>query len=167
MRGEWPANTGGMKITASAERVIDAPAGRVYGYIRDFREHHPRFLPPHFSDFRVESGGIGAGTLHRFKMTLAGRTTEYRVRVGEPEPGRVLIESAPAHCMLTTFTVDREADGSSRVRIDTTWYTPGVKGFVERLVAPRMLRRVYAEELSLLDRYAREAVAPKPAAAAA
>jgi hypothetical protein len=25
--------------------------------------HHPRFLPPAFSDFEVESGGIGAGTL--------------------------------------------------------------------------------------------------------
>lgn len=142
-----------MKISASAERHIDAPAGRVYEYIRDFREHHPKFLPSQFSDFTVEAGGIGAGTLHSFKMTLGGRTTEYRVRVGEPEPGRVLIESAPAHCMLTTFTVDRE-DGGSRVRIDTSWYSTGIQGFVERLVAPRMLEKVYEEELRLLEQYA-------------
>lgn len=142
-----------MKITASAERHIDAPAGRIYSYIRDFREHHPRFLPPQFSDFEVEAGGIGSGTLHSFKMTLGGRTTEYRVRVGEPEPGRVLIESAPARCMLTTFTVDPE-DGGSRVRIDTTWYSAGVQGVVERLVAPRMLAKVYEEELRLLEQYA-------------
>ena len=145
-----------MQIIVSAERRIDAPARRVYTYIRDFREHHPHFLPGQFSDFRVESGGVGAGTVHSFKMTLGGRTTSYRVRVGEPEPGRVLIESDPARRMLTTFTVDAEMDGSSRVRIETRWYTDGVAGFVERMVAPRMLRRVYQAELDLLDRYARD-----------
>ena len=164
MLGAGPSNTERMKISASAERHIDAPAGRVYEYIRDFREHHPKFLPPQFSDFTVEAGGIGAGTLHSFKMTLGGRTTEYRVRVGEPEPGRVLIESAPARCMLTTFTVDRE-DGGSRVRIDTSWYSTGVQGLVERLVAPRMLVKVYEEELRMLDQYAMSLQQPTSMAA--
>src|SRR5688500_18232718 len=129
-----------MQIIASAERHIDAPARRVYHYIRDFREHHPRFLPPQFSDFRIETGGIGAGTVHSFSMTLGGRTTEYRVRVGEPEPGRVLIESDPSRRMLTTFTVDSDGGGGSRVRIETRWHTNGVQGLVERLVAPRTLQ---------------------------
>jgi hypothetical protein len=143
-----------MKITASAERRIDAPARRVYEYIRDFRRHHPNFLPPQFTDFEVETGGIGAGTVHRFRMTLGGRTADYRVRVGEPEPGRILIESDPSRCMLTTFTVDPEPSGGSTVRIDTRWFADGIGGLVERMVAPRMLRRVYREELELLDRYA-------------
>jgi hypothetical protein len=43
----------------SAEAVVDAPADRVYLYLADMREHHPRFLPPAFSDFRVESGVSG------------------------------------------------------------------------------------------------------------
>jgi hypothetical protein len=149
-----------MKIIVSAERRIDAPARRVYHYIRDFREHHPRFLPPQFSDFQVESGGVGAGTVHSFTMTLGGRSTQYRVRVGEPEPGRVLIESDPSRRMLTTFTVDPELDGGSRVRIETRWFTDGLQGLVERIVAPRMLRRVYQAELNLLDRYARDTPAP-------
>jgi len=149
-----------MQITASAERRIDAPARRVYHYIRDFRDHHPRFLPPQFSNFQVESGGVGAGTIHSFTMTLGGRATEHRVRVGEPEPGRVLIESDPSRRMLTTFTVDPEMDGGSMVRIETRWFTDGLKGFVERLVAPRMLRRVYRAELTLLNRYARDTPAP-------
>ncbi len=151
-----------MQITASAERRIDAPAARVYNYIADFRRHHPNFLPSSFSDFEIEFGGVGAGTVHRFRMTLGGRTTDYRVRVGEPEPGRVLIESDPARRMLTTFTVDRETASSSRVRIETRWYTDGIKGAVERVVAPRMLERVYREELERLDRYATD-----PAGAAA
>jgi hypothetical protein len=54
------------------------------------REHHPRFLPPAFSDFRVESGAVGAGTITRFKLTAGRRTREYRMQVAEPEPGRVL-----------------------------------------------------------------------------
>jgi hypothetical protein len=65
-----------------------------------------------------------------------------------------LIESDPARRMLTTFTVNPEPGGSSRVRIETRWYAYGIRGLVERLAAPRMLRRVYRDELELLDRYA-------------
>ncbi len=151
-----------MKITVSAQRHIDAPADRVYQYIADFREHHPKFLPPQFSPLEIETGGVGAGTVHRFSLSLAGRTSEYRVRVGEPEPGRVLIESDPSRLMLTTFTVDRELDGTSRVTIHTRWHTTGLAGLVERLVAARLLRRVYAAELSLLARYARETIPSTP-----
>ena len=89
-----------MQINASAERRIDAPARRVYAYIADFRQHHPNFLPPQFSDLEIECGGVGAGTVHRFRVTLGGRTTQYRVRVGEPDPGHVLIESDPARPRL-------------------------------------------------------------------
>ena len=144
-----------MQISAAAERTIDAPAAHVYHVIRDFRLHHPKILPPQFSDFEIETGGVGAGTVHRFRMTLAGRTTEYRVRVGEPQPGRMLIESDASRRMLTTFTVDPEPDGRTRVRIHTRWYTDGFAGLVERVVAPRLLARVYREELRLMDRYAR------------
>ena len=151
-----------MQITASAERRIDAPARRVYSYIADFRQHHLNFLPPQFSDFAIESGGVGAGTVHRFRMTLGGRTTEYRVRVGEPQPGRVLIESDPARRMLTRFTVEPEPGGGCIVRIETCWYAYGIQGLVERLAAPRMLRRVYREELELLDRYAAGMAATLP-----
>ena len=152
-----------MKITASAERYIDAPARRVYSYIRDFREHHPQFLPSQFSDLEIETGGVGAGTVHRFTITLGGRTTSYRVRVGEPIPGRMLIESDPARRMLTTFIVDPQPDGGSRVRIETQWFTDGIRGLVERLIAPAMLRSVYRDELRLLDRYAATAAASQAA----
>ena len=151
-----------MQINVSAERRIDAPARRVYAYIADFRQHHPNFLPPQVSDLEIECGGVGAGTVHRFRMTLGGRSTQYRVRVGEPQPGRVLIESDPSRRLLTTFTVDPEPGGGSRVRIETRWYTDGLQGLVERIVAPGMLRRVYRDELALLDRYAAGLAAPMP-----
>src|ERR1700741_329959 len=75
------------KVEASAERTIDAPAGQVYGYLADMHQH-PRFLPPAFSDFQVEEGGVGAGSVTRFAVPAGGRTRSYRMRVTEPDPGR-------------------------------------------------------------------------------
>jgi uncharacterized protein YndB with AHSA1/START domain len=143
------------RILISVERGVEAPAETVYGYIADMREH-PRFLPPAFSDFRVESGGVGAGTLTRFKMTAGGRTREYQMKVAEPEPGRVLTESDTKSSAVTTFTVSPE-DGASLVQISTSWDgAPGIGGFFERMFAPRVMRAIYTDELNRLDAYARE-----------
>ena len=135
---------------------MDAPAETVYGYIADMREHHPRFLPPAFSDFRVESGGVGAGTVTTFKVTAGGRTREYRNVVAEPEPGRTLTESDTGSSAVTTFTVSPQGT-ASLVRISTAWDgAGGIGGFFERTFAPRVLRGIYADELKRLDAYARE-----------
>ena len=143
-------------ILVSAERTVDAPAAAVYGYIADMREHHPHFLPPAFSDFRVESGGVGEGTITRFTVTAGGRTRQYRMTVAEPEPGRVLTESDANSSMVTTTTVTPQ-DGISLVRISTAWEgAGGIGGFFERLFAPRVMRGIYADELERLDAYARE-----------
>ena len=144
------------RILISAERSVEAPAETVYGYIADMREHHPRFLPPAFSDFRVESGGVGAGTVTRFKMTAGGRTREYQMKVAEPEPGRVLTESDTNSSMITTSTVSPQG-GTSLVQISTTWDgAHGIGGFFERMFAPRVMRAIYVDELNRLDAYARE-----------
>jgi uncharacterized protein YndB with AHSA1/START domain len=144
------------KIVVSAERVIDAPADAVYGYVADMRDHHPRYLPPAFSDFRVESGGVGAGTITRFKVTAGGRSREYRMRVDEPEPGRVLTESDTDSSLVTTTTITPR-DGASVVQISTSWNgAGGIGGFFERTFAPRAMRPIYADELDRLDAYARE-----------
>ncbi|MGP7998581.1 MAG: SRPBCC family protein [Streptosporangiaceae bacterium] len=143
-------------ISVSAERPVGAPAPEVYGYISDHREHHANFLPPAFSDFQVESGGVGAGTITRFKLTAGGRTRQLRTQVAEPEPGRVLTESDTLSSSVTTWTV--APDGNAcQVHLSTTWQgAGGIGGVFERLFAPRVLRRIYADELSRLDAYARE-----------
>lgn len=143
-------------IHVSAERIVEAPANEVYGYLADMREHHPRFLPPSFSDFTVESGGVGAGTVIRFKLNAGGRSREYRLQVAEPEPGRVLTESDTESSLVTTFIVDPEGT-QSRVQISTTWEgAGGIGGFFERTFAPRVMRRLYEDELERLNRYALE-----------
>jgi uncharacterized protein YndB with AHSA1/START domain len=144
------------QVRVTVERSIGAPVERVYAYIADYREHHHRFLPPAFSDFYVEEGGVGAGTVVRFRLSAGGRERTYRQRVEEPQPGRVLTESDLGSSSVTTFTLTPEGE-HSRVQILTTWQgARGVGGFFERLFAPRVLRRLYADELARLDRYARE-----------
>jgi len=144
------------KIVVSAERTVEAPADAVYRYVADMREHHPRYLPAAFSDFQVESGGTGAGTVTRFKVTAGGRTREYRMRVDEPEPGRVLTESDTGSSLVTTTTVGPR-DGASLVQIRTTWDgAGGIGGVFERMFAPRVMRGIYADQLERLNAYARE-----------
>ena len=144
------------QIHVSSERTIAAPPDRVYRYIADFRQHHPRFLPPAFSNFQVEHGGVGEGTVVSYQLKAGGRTRTYRVRIAEPEPGRVLTESDVASSLVTTFTVTLDG-GASRVRIDTKWQgAGGIGGWFERTFAPRILTKLYADELNRLDRYARD-----------
>ena len=134
-----------------AERAMAAPPERVYRCIADYREHHPNFLPPAFSNFRVEQGGVGTGTEIRFDLTVGGRTLQYHGHVTEPEPGRVLAETY-ADGGVTTFTVTPEGSGS-RVRIETTAEAKGIQGVFARLLAPRLLRPLFDDELARLDRY--------------
>jgi hypothetical protein len=142
-------------IHVSAEGPVGAPPDAVYGYLADMRNHHPNFLPPAFSDFHVESGGVGAGTIISYQLTAGGRTRPYRAQVAEPEPGRTLTESDTNSSAVTTFTVTPQGTGSE-VKIATTWQgAGGVGGFFERLFAPRVLRGIYQDELRRLDTYAR------------
>ena len=143
-------------IRVCNEHTVEAPASAVYGYIADMREHHPHFLPPAFADFHVESGGVGEGTITRFTVTAGGRTRQYRMKVAEPEPGRILTESDTGSSMVTTTTVTPRGS-MSLVQICTTWDgAGGIGGFFERLFAPRVMRGIYADELQRLDAYARE-----------
>jgi hypothetical protein len=149
-------------VTAAAAAHVHASPELVLEIIRDFDGHHRHILPPAFSDFAVEQGGVGAGTVTRFTMTLGGRALPGRTFVSEPAPG-VVRETVEGRDMVTEFRVAPDG-GGSRVEITTRW-TPS--GLAERLLAPAMLRRVYRQELALLDGYARELASRGPAPAPA
>jgi hypothetical protein len=100
---------------------------------------------------------VGAGTVTRFKVTAGGRTREYRMRVDEPEPGRVLTESDTGSSLVTTTTVSSR-DGASLVQISTAWDgAGGIGGVFERMFAPRVMQAIYADGLERLNAYARAA----------
>ena len=143
-----------MKTSISAQRVIDAPADVVYHCIADYREHHrpSGFLPPAFSDMEIAQGGVGAGTHVSWLMKLAGQTRRAEAVISEPDPGHILVETGPS--VVTTFTV-QPAEHGALVRFDTTIDEGGIQGLMNRLLAPRLLRPLYADELSRLEEYAR------------
>lgn len=146
------------RILVGREGPVGAPAELTYRLIAD-DAHHQRFLPDAFSEFQVLEGGVGAGTRHRFVVAAGGRRRVYTMRVEEPEPGRVITETDEDSSLATVWTVTPAADGC-RVRISTSWDgAGGVGGFFERLFAPRVMARMYADELARLDRYAREQAA--------
>lgn len=140
------------EIRAAASAVIEAPSAAVYGIIADYHRGHPSILPPkYFGDLRVEEGGIGAGARISFDMRSFGTLQHFRGEVAEPEPGRRLVETYPDIGIETVFTVDPVDGGRrSRVTIATSYRKPGLRGWLERLLAPAFLRGVYAAELRLL-----------------
>jgi uncharacterized protein YndB with AHSA1/START domain len=151
-------------IHVEAERTIDAPADRVYAFLADYRASHPTILPKdHFLDYHVEDGGIGAGTVIRFRFKAGGRERAYRMRVSEPTPGRVIEEHDTGSSLATSFTITPSGGEGARsdVRIVTEWQGGGgIGGFFERTFAPGALRKIYQQELDLLE----QEVAETPAA---
>jgi hypothetical protein len=145
-----------MRVTETGH--IDAPMERVYAVLSNYRDHHPKILPAAFSGWKVEQGGIGAGTVIRFRVTTAGRTRDYHQRVEEPDPPRVLVERGISSSEVTTFRLRPDGDAACWLRIDTTWQrSSGLEGLFERLFAPLLLRRLYRDELRRLNEYARRA----------
>ena len=141
------------EVRIIVERTITAPAETVYSLLANYREHHYRFLPPAFSDWQVEQGGIGAGTVVRFRLKAAGRNQFYRQQVTEPQPGRVLREAGIDGGPTTTFTVTPDGP-HCRVQIVTAWQANPITALVQRRLAPRVLGPLYADELARLEQYA-------------
>lgn len=140
----------------SATRRIEARAEAVYAVVADYREAHPRILPPgFFTGLTVEEGGYGAGTTFLVEGRFAGRTRTLRGVVTEPEPGRLLVESYPDDRMQTSFRVIPEPGGeASSVTISSVFpRRRGPIGWIEERVIRRLLARVYLEELDLMASY--------------
>jgi Polyketide cyclase / dehydrase and lipid transport len=148
------------RIQIEASAVIDAPPEAAYAIVADYRTGHPAIVPKeNFRDLAVEEGGYGAGTVIRARVRVGADERTVRHRVTEPEPGRVLIETDVDADSATTFTfTPLDDDRRVRVRIATEMAaSPGIRGVVERLFAPPMLRRIYRKELRQLAAVAQTA----------
>jgi len=145
------------QIRATASAVIMAPPATVYRLIADYHRGHPRILPPrYFRNLQVEAGGTGAGTRIRYEMRAFGMVRTFRAEITEAGPGRRLLETDVDSGIATTFTVEPKDDGRrSHVTIETVYQKAGIRGWLERLLAPRLLRTIYGAELRQLETQAR------------
>jgi hypothetical protein len=140
-------------IHVEVERTIDARPDAIYKVLADYRNAHPRILPPeHFLEYGVDGGGQGAGTTIHFRLRAGGRERPYTMAITEPEPGRVLTERDTRSSLTTTWTLTPVGTGDrTRVQIATEWQGGGgIGGFFERTFAPGGLRRIYNAALDRL-----------------
>jgi uncharacterized protein YndB with AHSA1/START domain len=142
------------EIQIRVERLLDAPAPVVYRCLADYQNHHYRFLPSAFSEYRVEHGGMGSGTVISYLVTAGGRARRSRDVISEPEPGRILVETDAAAGKVTTFTLEPRGE-RTLLRIETRFRSSGgPAGVFQPWLAPRLLRPIYEDELERLNRYA-------------
>ena len=141
------------EVVTTAEHVVRAPAERVSAALADYEGTRRKILPEQFSDYRVESGGTGAGTRVHWRFAATSkRVREQDMEVTQPSPD-VLVERDANSSMVTTWTVTGADTGVSTVRVRTTWTgAGGIGGFFERTFAPKGLARVYTSMLERLDR---------------
>lgn len=141
-------------IRVSESRTIPVPAAALYDLIADYRNGHPRILPPeYFGPLEVLEGGRGAGTTIRFAMKAFGRVNVDTAQVTEPVPGRELRETLSSG-IVTTFLIEPGGQDAATVTITTEYAKPGVAGWFEKQLATWYLRRVYVAELAQLARVA-------------
>ena len=144
----------------SRSRRVHATPAEVWAILMDYRGAHARILPkPAFSEYIVESGGSGEGTIFRLAFTVAGKTRHLHQHVLAPELGRILVERDIDGVGQTTFRLT-PLEGGTSTQLDILTEVPsraGLLGVVERalarLVVPAM-RKIYDEEIDNLDRLA-------------
>lgn len=140
--------TSGLAVSAT----ISASPGTCYDIIADYRDGHPKIIPPkYFGPIIVERGGVGAGTRIACSFKLFGRALPFSAEITEPVPGRVLREALVEGGSVTTFTVVDNGNGQAHVTIETRGpRRAGIGGRVERWIQRKYFPDVYTEELRLL-----------------
>jgi hypothetical protein len=141
------------QVVATTERDVAAPAERVRHALADYAGTRPRILPEQFSDYRVESGGTGAGTRVSWRFAATSkRVRDQSLDVTAPDEA-TLVETDRNSSMVTRWTVRPAGADRSTVAVRTTWNgAGGIGGFFERTFAPKGLRRVYDAMLERLER---------------
>lgn len=140
------------QVTAQARRSIGATAEKVFSALADYESVRPRILTESYHDYRVESGGQGAGSRVAWKLQATkSRVRDQLVDVSVPAANQ-LVERDANSSMVTMWTVTPEGEGRSVVTVDTSWDgAGGIGGFFERTFAPKGLARIHDGVLAKLE----------------
>lgn len=137
------------RVSASSSILIDAPPATVLDAVADYQGVRPKILSPHYSEYRVLSGGQGRGTVASWRLQ-ATKSRSRQVQADVDIAGRTVIEKDANSSLVTNWTVAPAGPGCS-VTVKTTWTgAGGVKGFFEKTFAPLGLRRIQDEVLANL-----------------
>ncbi|SRR6266849_397881 len=141
------------QVFVKNERIIPASPEAVYTVLADYKDKRPLILTPNFLDYKLESGGQGAGTVVTYRLRAGNRERSYRIRVDEVIKGKELVERDRHSSLVTTWTLSPLADGrQTHVQVTTEWEgASGIGGFFERTFAPLGLHRIYDQMLDMLE----------------
>jgi hypothetical protein len=135
-------------VTARATKAVDASPEQVLAFLRDYRESRPRILTDNYSQYRVESGGQGQGTVIGYHFAAGGRERDYRLSVEEDGAGLAERDQLSSYVSRWTVTPD---EAGAQVTLEATWQgAAGIGGVFERTFAPMGLRRIFGEMLEKL-----------------
>lgn len=137
------------QVTATTTATIPAAPEVVLAALADYATVRPSILPEQYTDYRVESGGVGTGTVATWRL----HATEKRIRhvVAEVSVSAdSVVEKDRNSSMVTTFSVAPSGAGST-VTVTATWDgAGGIGGFFEKTFAPKGLGRIHAALLANL-----------------
>lgn len=147
-------------INVSLSRVINAPSSVIYNVLRDYQEGHKHILPsPYFKSWQVIKGGLGEGTEVLFTIDVYGQQTHYHHIISEPEPGRIICESDQYTPQYSTFTLDPIGRNKTCVTIFSAMpVSRGIKGLMERLFQPTIVRAIFRKELQNIADYVEQPI---------
>lgn len=135
-------------VTARATKAVDASPEQVLAFLRDYRASRPLILTDNYSQYRVESGGQGQGTVIGYHFSAGGRERDYRLSVEEDGAG--LSERDQLSSYVSRWTVAPDEAGA-QVTVEASWQGGGgIGGVFERTFAPMGLRRIFGEMLEKL-----------------
>lgn len=139
------------QISSSSTILINAEPAKVLDAIADYERVRPRILSPHYSEYRVISGGQGRGTVAAWKLQ-ATKSRSRQIQADVDVAGHTVIEKDTNSSLATNWTVAPAGAGCS-VTVKTTWTGGGgVKGFFEKTFAPLGLRKITDEVLANLKK---------------
>jgi hypothetical protein len=144
--------------TIQATKTIQARPELIYDIIADYHDGHQQILPRrYFKEMIVDEGGKGVGTKLTIHMSAFGTNTILKQTVTEGVRGRLLVEEND-NGTVTKFIIKPLNDGiHAEVTIDTKGkIAPGLRGRIEGWLSPRLLKKIYREELAMLDAVARK-----------
>lgn len=138
------------QVRAQTDGTISASPEEAYELLSDYETGRRKVLTDNFSDYKVEQGGKGAGTVVAWHFAAAGRERDYRMEVSEPG-GNTLREKDTNSSLVTTWSVAPVTNGS-RVTVTTEWEgASGIGGFFEKTFAPLGLKKIYGRMLAKLE----------------
>lgn len=139
------------QVSATSSIDIAATSEQVLAALSDYQTVRPEVLPANYRDYRVESGGTGAGTVvHWILQATENRSRDVLadITVGADS----VIETDRNSTLVTVYRV-RPAGSGTRLETTTSWKgAGGIGGFFERTFAPKGLARIQTELLGNIKR---------------